>query len=166
MSDVNQTEQNMREKLEWAERSLARMKEAKLKGDDAAVQDHFWSLLHACRLIWFYLGEFVKSSGDPNKTAKKLMDQWQALELTSDEQEIFKVLADLRTEDVHTKPVSTDKQRFPAAQGGQPMARRGQPCAVARYFVEHNGKRYDAFGVAQEGVRLWTCFVKDFSQIV
>jgi hypothetical protein len=73
--DASRTHRNMTEKLNWADRSCSRMSNAKASGDAEAVQDHFWSFLHASRLIWFYLGEFHANRGDPRGTAAQTMNQ-------------------------------------------------------------------------------------------
>jgi hypothetical protein len=170
ITDALKTESHMFEKLAWAERCLQRMQDAKARGDTVAVQDHFWSLLHASRLIWFYLGEFVSSRGDPRGTAARLMNDWKSRTLNTTEQEHWGLLADLRTEDVHTKPVTADKQDRTsiAMRGGKILVSPQGICMakITKYVVIYDDTEYDAFHIAESGVKLLKRFVADFKSLV
>lgn len=167
MPSVTQTKSNMLEKLAWAERSLARMDQAKQASDNTAVQDHFWSLLHACHLIWFYLGEFLQSRGDPKGAAKRLLEQWQTKNLSNAEQSTWALLVALRTEDVHTKPVATGKKKRLVCRDGKLLVSGNiGPCVVTVFVVNYDGKEHDAFHVARTGVGILRRFVEDFDTLV
>ena len=47
---MNDSKTNMQEKVDWAVRSLERMRLAKTANNRVDVQDHFWSFLHTHKL--------------------------------------------------------------------------------------------------------------------
>ena len=169
-AEVTRTHRNMTEKLGWAARSCSRIDDAKTVKDAESVQDHFWSFLHGSRLIWFYLGEFLKNRGDPKETAARIMNGWVGTNLSIGEQKIWKAVAELRTEDVHTKPVETEEKQTVAiaSRGGKILARNGKICSVkvVKYVVQFDGDEYDAVTLANQGIKLLQRFVTDFPTLV
>ena len=169
-TDIVRTQQNMTEKLDWAARSVLRMNDAKSKKDAVAVQDHFWSFLHASRLVWFYLGEFIQTRPNFSRTAGEIMDCWTASHLSAPEQTVWGAIADLRTQDVHTRPVETEEQQTTslAVRDDKLRVRDGKLLAVkiVKYNVSFDGDELDAIDLATKGVGLLRRFIADFPQLV
>ncbi len=168
-SDITRTHQHMSEKLDWAARCVDRMIAAKSTNNAIDVQDHFWSFLHASRLIWFYLGEFHKSRGDASGTAKTTMNTWTSTNLSPAEQRVWDAIANLRTEDVHTRPVATEQSssRALVRRGGKLLRRNGKLCVtkIIKYNVTSGQDDFDAIDLANRGVGLLRRFVSDFSRL-
>ncbi|MCY2991446.1 MAG: hypothetical protein NTY19_26755 [Planctomycetota bacterium] len=160
----------MTEKLEWAARCVERMNVARSDKNATDVQDHFWSFLHASRLVWFYLGEFHKARGDANGAAKITMNTWTATNLSPIEQRVWDTIANLRTEDVHTRPVETEERTSGASatRGGKLLTRNGKLCIVKKveYKVLSGTDEFDAIDLANRGLGLLQRFVADFPCLV
>ena len=159
---------HMTEKLGWAQRSLERMKSAP-KDDHVAVQDHFWSFLHAAHLVWFYFGRWARSLGKPKGEAKRLVARWQAHHLTPPEATVWDALMGLRSRDAHVEPVAT-QQRVSNALLVRDRAlvvqdRKLVVVQTLRYEVEHNGQRHDAVVLCEQGVVLLRRFISEFETL-
>jgi hypothetical protein len=146
------------------------MNDAKSAKDAESLQDHFWSFLHASRLIWFYLGEFLQSRGDPKGTAALIMNGWVAKNLSADEKKVWEAIARMRTEDVHAQPVETEEKRKTAlaTRGGKLLTRNGKLCTVTtvKYVVKFDGDEFEAVSLSGQGIMLLKRFVKDFPVLV
>lgn len=169
-SDVGQTQKHMAEKLGWAGRCVERMIAAASSKDETDVQDHFWSFLHASRLVWFYLGEFHHARGDAKGAAKITMKSWTDPNLDSDEKRVWDAIANLRTEDVHTRPVDTVERTegHLVSRNGHLVKRNGHLCKVTatRHIVSDNSTEFDAIDLASRAIKLLTQFVEDFPSLV
>ena len=169
-ADTTRTQRNMIEKLDWADRSVSRMNDAISEEDAVAVQDHFWSFLHASHLIWFYFNNFLKNRGDLKKTGVRIMKNWAASHLSASEQKAWTAIADLRNGDVHVQPVETEEQETTglAVRDGKLLARDGKLCTVTivTYEVSFDGNEFEAIDLATEGVELLRRFVADFPKLV
>ena len=114
MSLIDDTRKNMQEKVSWAERSHVRMRHARDNLNPVEVQDHFWSFLHAARLIWHYFARWAAQNRRPNRTATARVQQWEQT-LTPAEQVTWSLVGSLRNSDVHVEPVAAARCRSYAA---------------------------------------------------
>ena len=154
---------NMQEKVDWAARSLDRMRLAKTANSTVDVQDHFWSFLHAAKLVWFYFGGWVKQN-PTGHSAKARIKPWEK-KLTSDEQDTWATVHKLRDADVHVKPVDANRDRGIAVQDrGLVVSGRGV-VVVERYVVNHDGRQIDAFKLCEDSIPLLCRFVREFETL-
>jgi hypothetical protein len=98
------------------------------------------------------------------------MDQWVVVNLSASEQEVWKAVAELRTEDVHTRPVETEQKQSSAIamRGGKILVSNGKICCtkVVKFQVRFDDAEYDAHRLANESIVLLRRFVKDFPALV
>ena len=154
---------NMQEKVAWATRSLERMRLAKTAKNRVDVQDHFWSFLHAAKLVWFYFGGWVDQN-PTGRSAKTRIKPWEQ-SLAPDEQATWSTVHALRDADVHVQPVDANRQRGIAVRDrGVVVSWRGV-VVVERYVVNHDGREIDAFKLCENAIPLLRRFVADFDKL-
>ncbi len=155
----------MLEKLAWMKRSTERIRLG--LNHPADVQDHFLSFIHASHLLFFYFGGWVKDIGKA-PSAKELIEQYVA-SLDLDSATIWKFLQNLRTEDVHTKPVTIVNIESPGALTfkGQTLTLNGAQLMFGkyRYVVELSGTSHDVLHVCDVGLAVKGRFCEEFDSI-
>lgn len=111
-SIINKTILELNEKLGWAVRSYDKILEN--KKNKIELQDNFWSFLSAFQQIWFYFSKMIQELY-PNLSKKKLsnlsitlIEQWKKENLNEKEKVSWKILQELRNEDTHRTPVSSN----------------------------------------------------------
>src|SRR4051794_5631163 len=92
----------LEEKLGWALRSVQRMREAADRGDHVAVQDDFWSFLHAVHQFWTYFARWANSER-ANEKPSTLIESLKTNVLSSVERATWDRLSTMRNEDVHVQ---------------------------------------------------------------
>jgi hypothetical protein len=160
---IEATRANMREKLAWAQRCITRMRIASAEHNQLDFQDHFWSFLHATRLIWFYFARWTKSVGAEN--ARSLATRWE-LKLSESEKRFWKAMQDLRAEDVHVQPVSTSllSSTKPITYEGLPVTLEGKRIVMTTVTqqVEWKDEQLDALELSDRGIALLQRFTDEF----
>ena len=165
-ADLAKTLRNIAEKVDWAERSLARLEEAAIQKDAVAVQDHFWSFLHALQLMWFYIERYFSSIGSSGGSSKTFVQNWITNTLDTDEQLLWRSINELRTSDVHVGPVVTEEKTEAQllARDGKLLIRDGKLLARTRtqYVVTIQGSAYECQEIARRWISLARRMVEYF----
>ena len=105
---INKTIQDIKDKLEWAKRSLEKLKTNRT--DKNEIQDNFWSFLTAFKTIWFYYNRMIEEL-TPNLSKEKrkdIINNWKSQKLSENEQISWDILHELRNQDTHNVPVKTN----------------------------------------------------------
>ena len=160
---MNDSKTNMQEKVDWAVRSLERMRLAKTANNRVDVQDHFWSFLHAARLLWYYFGAWVKQN-PTGRSAEKRMEPWEQ-SLSPTEQRTWSTVHKLRDDDVHVQPVDANRHRGIAVRDRGIVVSGGKVLIVERYVVNHDGREIDPFKLCEDSIPLLRRFVSDFEKL-
>jgi hypothetical protein len=156
--DLAKTLDDITEKLSWAERSVQRLSDATKEKDAIAVQDHFWSFLHASQLLWFYIGRYFESNGYNAGSARAFVQNWVMKELDSTQASLWSVVNSLRSADVHVEPVvttpKTETRLF--AREGKLLVRDGKLLVRTdtNYFVSFQGVQYECQSAARDWIVL------------
>jgi len=100
-------------------------------------QDHFWSFLHGFRLLYFYLGVWLRANGRQGE-AGQVVDPWKA-GLPKQFTDAWDLLAALRNEDVHTRPVNAEEGFLALEDGGHLLLESGERMVLEDYVVEWEG---------------------------
>ena len=156
--DLQQVILHIEEKVDWAERSLARLEHALNQKDAIALQDHFWSFLHASQLLWFYVSRYFTAIGSSGGSAKSFVQNWVTNCLDDNEQIVWKGINELRAFDVHVEPVVTEQKMETRVivSDAKVLMRDGKILVRQRtqYFVELQGTRYECQELAKQWIRL------------
>lgn len=171
-SDITETTRlNMQEKLAWAERSFKRLVEDATLNPDS-VQDHFWSMLHAVHLLWFYFGRWVKIDR-AGASAQHLIKMWKRNRLTVSELQAWDCLGSLRDFDAHVQPVVPKKPEgshllcdrktgrlLCSAKTGRLLCSKSKP-----FRVVQDGLEVDLLPLCENGLAAYRKLVQEFAQI-
>ena len=157
-ADLQQTLRHIAEKVDWAERSFARLEQAANQKDATAVQDHFWSFLHASQLLWFYVGRYFSSLGNAAGNAKTFVQNWVTNSLDANEQLLWHGINELRTSDVHVEPVVTEEKSETRllVRDGKLLMRDGKLLMRTRtqYFVSIQGTPHEVPAIVKKWIVL------------
>ena len=155
----------MNDKLLWLTRSYERMLER--IDDPVEVQDHFWSFLHASRLIWFYFGKWLNDN-DRKDQAGSAVDRWKE-SLEEAEAEAWDLISSLRTEDVHIRPVETKNIKKPenVTVNGAQVTVGDDPVVAGNwvYQTTHERKEVDIFSLCKTGISILGKFIHEFDRL-
>ena len=155
----------MLEKLAWMKRSAERIEKSLSCPDD--VQDNFLSFTHASQLFYFYFSKWAKEVGKV-ESPKNLVKKYVA-SLSPSESEIWNCLQELRTEDVHTRPVKISNAERPEEMflDGEQLFLDGEPLSLGEYRYEvHFGSRvFDVLSLCQIGLQAKAKFCDGFEHI-
>jgi hypothetical protein len=154
---------NMKEKLAWAERSLARMQSAR-ETDPVAVQDHFWSFVHAVHLFWNYFSRWAKKERPTGP--RLLIEQIKTKHLNPPEVRAWDQLGKIRNDDTHVKPVFTAKP----LSGGIGISNKGimigkggiMVFADKPYRVIHKDAEFELFPLCENGISAFRKLIDHF----
>lgn len=166
MQDMELTKNNMLKKLDWMQRSADRLK--KELANPTEVQDHFLSFAHASHLLFFYFARWLKFNGRDG-SAKPLIERY-VNSLEPEAALIWKCLQEVRTEDVHVKPVKIANTQRPAALmfNGERIFFNEHPLMFGeyRYVVECAGNEIDVLHLCSLGVEVKQQFCNNFHRIL
>jgi hypothetical protein len=163
-SGVSQTIDSIREKLDWAIRSLDRIKRS--NDSKIVIQDNFWSFITAFQQAWYYYNNLIQiktpeiSSKQRNEIGKHIIERWKMDKLTGEEKISWDILQAIRNYDTHTEPILPiiiERETMLIDDVGTCLVDdQGRVLSLGKttqYFVYLNKNEYEILQLANNGIK-------------